>query len=117
MKELRIYSDLNGKIPFNEWLNSIKDKVTKARIRARLDRLVLGCLGDYKTIANGIYELRLHFGSGYRIYFSFFDDVIVILLCGGDKSTQVRDIEKVKRYFQDLQERSHEEAQAFEEYS
>ncbi len=116
MKKLRIYVDLNGKAPFNDWLNSLKDKITKNRIRARIDRLTLGNLGDYRLLSNSLCELRLHFGSGYRIYFSTFNDVIVILLCGGDKSSQTNDIENARRYLKDLKERCYEQAEAFEEY-
>ena len=63
-----------------------------------------------------LWELRLHFGSGYRVYFAIFDDEIVILLCGGDKSTQSRDIEKAKRYIKDLKERCDEQTKTIKEY-
>lgn len=103
-------------MPFDEWLSSIKDKVTKARIRARLDRVSLGNYGDHKLIAHNLWELRLQFGSGFRIYYTIFDDDIVILLCGGDKSTQSKDIEKAKRYLRELKERCDEQTKIAEEY-
>lgn len=96
---------LNGKVPFSDWLNSLQDPVTRLRIRRRLDRLEIGNLGDCKSIGEGVSELRLAFGPGYRIYFAEQDDVIIILLCAGDKSSQKKDIKTAKQYWQELQER------------
>ena len=78
------------------------------RIRRRLDRVEIGNYGDYKSLGDGVYELKLHFGSGYRVYFAEYDDIIVILLCGGDKSTQSKDIEIAKTYWKELLERNNE---------
>lgn len=108
-KIIRVYTDLKGKAPFNQWLNSIKDSGLKARIRVRLDRLSLGNYGDYKSVGDGVHELRLAFGPGYRIYYTDFDDVIVILLCGGNKGSQERDIKKAKLIWRELKERSDEQ--------
>ncbi len=105
---LRNYITPSGAAPFVDWMNSLKDSVTRHRIRARLDRVEMGNLGDYKPLGDGICELRLDFGSGYRIYFAEEGDVIVILLCGGDKSSQVKDIKTAKMYWQELLERDHE---------
>ncbi|MBI4356668.1 MAG: hypothetical protein HY559_02130 [Gammaproteobacteria bacterium] len=69
LRELHIYTAISGKQPFLEWLRGLKDPKTRSRIRARLDRLAVGHYGDYKPISSGIYELRLAFGAGYRIYF------------------------------------------------
>ena len=91
----------NGKAPFVSWLESLKDKTVKYRIKERLDRITLGNLGDYKLIAQGVAELRFNFGSGYRIYFGRRDEEIVLLLCGGDKSMQEQDIKKAKEYWKD----------------
>ena len=77
----------NKKIPFIEWLNSL-DKVTKARIQSRLVRLLENNFGDHKKINNEISELRFKFGAGYRIYYTEIDNVIVLLINGGNKSTQ-----------------------------
>jgi len=85
-----------GKIPFIEWYNSLNDKVTKVRIRRRLDRIELGHFSDTESVGEGVYELRLHFGAGYRIYFTRVGNFIVVLLGGGDKSTQNNDITKAK---------------------
>ena len=107
-KILRNYKDASGKIPFLDWLNSLKDPNIRLRVRRRLDRLEVGNFGDCKSVGEGVFELRLAFGSGYRIYFAEHDDTIIILLCGGDKGTQVKDIKKAKIYWIELKERSDE---------
>ena len=107
-KILRNYAAPNGKVPFSEWLSSLKDPSTRLRIRRRLDRLELGNVGDCKSVGAGVSELRLAFGSGYRIYFAEQDDIIIILLCAGDKSTQKKDIKTAQLYWQELKERSDE---------
>lgn len=86
----------------------MKDPVTRLRIRRRLDRIEQGNLGDCEPVGEGVSELRLAFGSGYRIYFAEWDNTIIILLCAGDKSSQVKDIKVAKLYWQELQERSDE---------
>ena len=101
---LQIYVDENGKEPFTQWLNGLKDARTRARIRRRLDRVRLGNLGDYQGVGEGVFELRLFFGPGYRIYFGEIDDTIVLLLCGGDKSTQSKDIKQAQAYWKIYQE-------------
>lgn len=107
-RNLRNYKTPSGKIPFLDWLNAIKDPVVRHRIRRRLDRVELGNFGDYKILDEDVCELRLDFGPGFRIYFAEEGDVIVILLCGGDKSTQEKDIKTAKKYWKELLERSHE---------
>lgn len=89
-------------------MKSLKDPVTRLRIRRRLDRVELGNFGDYKPLGDGVYELKLAFGSGYRIYFAEDGDTIVILLSGGDKSSQVKDIATAKMYWQELSRYDHE---------
>ncbi len=91
---------INNKAPFVEWMNSL-DKVTKARVQSRLTRLLENNFGDHKRINNEISELRLKFGSGYRIYYTEVDNVIVLLINGGNKSTQSKDIEKAKSILQE----------------
>jgi putative addiction module killer protein len=107
-KTLRNYVTPLGKVPFLDWLNSIKDQITRLRIRRRLDRLELGNFGDCEPVGEGVSELRLFFGSGYRIYFAEQDEEIIILLCGGDKSSQKKDIKTAKRYWHELKERGDE---------
>lgn len=96
-KQLEIYAADNGEKPFIEWLESL-DKSIRYRVKERLDRAALGNLGDHKSISNGVYELRLAFGSGYRIYYGNENNAIILLLCGGDKSTQKKDIKKAIAY-------------------
>ena len=98
---IAVYRDRQGKEPLTEWLNSIRDRRTRARIDARLDRLQDGNFGDYRSLKGGLFELRLHFGSGYRIYYGRRGDELIILLAGGDKSSQTRDINKAKQYWKD----------------
>ena len=104
-KELRRYVTPSGKIPFKEWIDNLKDTLGRVRIIKRLDKLEAGHYGDCAPVGDGVQELRLFFGPGYRIYFADYDDFLVILLCGGDKSTQSEDIKKAKMYWKELKER------------
>jgi putative addiction module killer protein len=81
---------------FREWLDNLRDRRARLRINDRLRRLANGNAGDTKSVGDGVYELRMHFGPGYRAYYTWREGVIVILLCGGDKSSQIRDIAKAK---------------------
>ena len=99
LQNIEVYRPPNGKEPFNEWLKSIPDPTTRARIRAQLERLRVGNFGNVKFVGEGVFELRFHFGAGYRIYFSKIRNTIILLLCGGDKSSQTRDIERAKSYW------------------
>ena len=98
-REIRVYQTLNGREPFNEWLDSIRDARTRERVQAQLERLEDGNFGDCQSVGEGVFELRLHFGAGYRIYFGQVGNTIVLLLCGGDKSSQARDIERAKTHW------------------
>lgn len=97
----KVYTTKDNKSPFIEWLESLKDKTVRHRIKERLDRVALGNLGDYKPIEQGVLELKFDFGSGYRVYFGRRGETIIILLCGGDKSTQKKDINKAIEYWLD----------------
>ena len=99
-KQLKIYVTEDGRKPFIEWLESLEDKTIRYRIKERLDRVALGNLGDHKFISDGVYELRLVFGSGYRIYYGNEGKEIILLLCGGDKSSQKKDIKKAVTYLE-----------------
>jgi putative addiction module killer protein len=81
---------------FDSWLKRLRDKVAKAKIAARIDRLANGNAGDVKPVGSGISEMRINHGPGYRVYFCKNGGTLVIILCGGDKSSQDRDIEKAK---------------------
>ena len=95
--ELEIYQDRNGNQPFLQWLSAIKDKVTAVRIRSRLRRIEeSGTLGDHRSVGAGVFELRLQFGSGYRIYFGKIRNDTIVLLRGGDKGSQRQDLVKAK---------------------
>ena len=107
-KTIRFYKTKSGAVPFKDWLNNLKDPKIRHRIRARLDRVELGNLGDYKTLSDGLSELRFTFGSGYRAYFTDQEDIFIIFLCGGDKATQKKDIEMAKKYLKDLLEQPNE---------
>ena len=104
-REVEIYRSRNGREPFTEWLNAIRDQKTQRRIRTRLAALKLGNFGDYKSVGGGVFELRFHFGGGHRIYFSEVDNTLVLLLCGGDKASQTRDIKDAKAYWLAYKER------------
>lgn len=101
-KLIRYYVAANGKAPFEEWQRKMKDRVALARIKRRLERMQAGLYGDYKVIGSKLCELRLDFGAGYRIYFTEQGNDIVLLLCGGDKSTQQKDIEMARSYLEEL---------------
>ena len=79
------------------WFNRLRDNLVKTRIAVRIRRMQLGHVGDAKSVGDGVFELRFDFGPGYRVYYTERDGEIVVLLAGGDKSTQKQDIEKAKR--------------------
>lgn len=82
---------------FRDWLDGLRDGKARLRIDDRLRRLANGNVGDTKSVGDGVQELRLHFGPGYRVYYTWRDGVLIILLCGGDKGSQARDIAKAKK--------------------
>ena len=103
-KEIRFYQTNSGKRPFIDWLEAQKDKVVRAQVNARLARLAVGNYGDTKSIGKGIQEARIHYGAGYRVYFAELDNEIILLLLGGSKNTQEKDIKKAKEYWQKFME-------------
>lgn len=104
-REIRRYITSDGRIPFAEWLDFLRDFKAKVKIQARLDRITLGNLGDYRSVGEGVCELRINYGPGYRIYFGQIGTTIVLLLCGGDKSTQAQDIRTAMEYWADYRRR------------
>ncbi len=104
VRVVKIYQDSIGKEPYTSWIQSLKDARTKARIQQRIRRLELGHFGDHKSLGQGIWELKLDFGPGFRIYYAEEASEIVILLCGGDKKSQERDIEKAKAFWKEYKE-------------
>jgi putative addiction module killer protein len=97
------YKKPDGEEPFTEWLDGLRDKTIRRRILLRVYRLEQGNFGDCKPVGEGVSELRMFFGSGYRVYFAQRGDDLVILLCGGDKSSQDNDIEQAKSYWKRYQ--------------
>ena len=82
---------------YQKWRTRLKDERARALIASRLDRLAFGHAGDVEPVGHGISELRIHYGPGYRIYFQKRGDTMIVLLCGGNKSTQAKDIKAAKR--------------------
>lgn len=100
-KTVIFYRNAAGIEPFVDWLNRLRDSVVRRRILTRLRRLEQGNYGDFKAIGFGVNELRFFFGAGYRVYFGEDGDTLIVLLCGGDKSSQRRDIEQAQAYWQE----------------
>jgi putative addiction module killer protein len=98
-REIRYYITDNGISPFAEWFMSLRDRRAQSKIELRLRRMELGNWGDCKALGSGLYELRVDTGPGYRIYFGEVGATVVLLLCGGDKSTQDKDIKKAQLYW------------------
>lgn len=89
---------------FDEWLRTLKDRRARAAILSRLDRLAFGLFGDIEPVGAGVSELRVHYGPGYRVYLTQRGPVVVVLLCGGDKSGQARDIKRAKKMAREIGE-------------
>ena len=100
--EIRIFRHKSGSAPFELWMNQLRDKRAKAKILIRLDRMILGNLGDIKSVGEGVSELRIDEGKGYRVYFGRKGHKVIILLCGGDKSSQQKDIKQAKKYWSEV---------------
>ncbi len=88
---------------FSSWLRALRDAQARARIAARIRRLAFGNAGDVRPVGEGVSELRIHHGPGYRVYYVQRGELLIILLCGGDKKTQDRDIETAKRLAKETQ--------------
>jgi len=89
---------------FSRWLRALRDHVAKAKILVRIQRLAQGNPGDVKPVGEGISELRIHHGAGYRVYYVQRGEEVIVLLCGGDKDSQDRDIAKAKQIARELEE-------------
>lgn len=99
------YRTLEGRFPYREWVESIADKIARAAVLARVDRLAFGTFGDWKSVGEGVCELRVHVGAGYRVFFGRDGNLVVILLYGGMKRSQNADIRQAKRYWRDYEAR------------
>ena len=89
---------------FDKWLKKLRDRKAVLAIASRLDRAKLGNFGDVKSVGDGICEMRIFTGPGYRLYYTIRNGQMILLLCGGDKSTQESDIEKAKNIMKELEE-------------
>src|SRR5215510_14020699 len=89
---VEMYVTPTGSAPFEEWVRRLRDTQARARIRVRLARVRLGNLGDAHAVSGGVWELRIDYGPGYRVYYAQSGPVTLLMLCGGDKTTQVADI-------------------------
>lgn len=105
MFEVVRYQDVDGREPVSEWLRGLSDKSVQARIRMRINRMATGLLGDHAAVGDGVFELREHFGAGYRVYFGRHGKAVVILLCAGTKRTQGSDIRQAREYWSDWKRR------------
>lgn len=103
-KTVLVYLDERGHEPYTDWLESLRHQKTRERIKVRIRRLESGLYGDSEPVGEGVSELRLFFGPGYRVYFGEDEDNVVILLCGGDKGSQNRDIKIAKEYWKEYKE-------------
>jgi putative addiction module killer protein len=101
-KEIVAFRAKDGRVPFEDWLDDLGDKRAVARVLARLARVRQGNPGDCKTVGEGVSELRVDYGPGYRVYFGQRGQTVVVLLCGGDKRTQDRDIRLAKQYWHEF---------------
>lgn len=87
VRKIRSFELSSGKVPFEDWFRQLRDKSVKARVATRVDRLRLGNFGDCKSLGNGVFKLRIHFGPGLRVYFGLVGNELILLLGGGDKAT------------------------------
>lgn len=103
--KVRQYRTADGRTPLSEWLDGLRDLRARARIVARIDRLRVGLLGDWRSVGGGVRELRIDHGPGYRVYFGQDSETLILLLSGGDKRTQAKDIRQAHDYWKDYKAR------------
>lgn len=107
MYQIEDYQTEDGRLPFKEWLSGLIDRQAKARVITRVQRMAAGNLGDCKPIQEGVWELRINYGPGYRVYYAQAGSKLLLLLIGGDKRKQQADIEKAVGYWKDWKRRTH----------
>lgn len=103
--DIQEYEDDNGRAPYTDWLDNLRDRRAQVKIIRQVDRMELGNFGDTKPVGEGVSETRIHYGPGYRIYYARDGGKVVVLLCGGDKSTQSADIKLAKELWSDYKRR------------
>lgn len=101
-RKIQNFVSIHGIAPFEEWFVKLRDKSAQARIAARIDRLRFGNFGDCKSVGAGVFELRIHIGPGYRVYFGLVGSEVVLLLGGGDKSTQHKNIATAQKHWKEF---------------
>lgn len=106
MYEVWHYLTASGRNVIGEWMDSLRDADAEARITARIGRLAAGNFGDCRSVGDGVWELRVYWGPGYRVYYTIAGKSVVLLLCAGDKRTQTSDIRRAKGYWKDYKERT-----------
>lgn len=112
MFEIQHYRTAQGVDLFDRWIEGLRDRKVVAKVLTRINRVSLGNFGDYRALDGGVSELRIDWGPGYRVYFARVGKVILLLLSGGDKTTQQKDIENAKAYLQDYKDRRKKERAA-----
>ena len=112
MIEIKHYVTADGVDIFAKWIDSVRDQRAVAKVMTRISRLALGNFGDYRALDGGVFELRIDEGLGYRVYAARVGNVVVLLLCGGNKKTQAKDIADAKAYIQDFKKRTQESGAA-----
>lgn len=105
--EVRHYRTADGRDPVAEWLEGMRDRRALAAVLLRIGRLERGLFGDCKSVGDGVSELRIDIGPGYRLYFGRAGDQVILLLCGGDKRGQRGDIARAKRYWTEFSQGTH----------
>ena len=106
MFDLLDYQMPDGRDPFKEWLANLADRQARARVAVRVQRMAAGNFGEHKPLSDGVWELRIDHGPGYRVYYAQAGQRALLLLIGGDKRRQQADIETAVRYWQDWQRRN-----------
>lgn len=106
MYEIRHYLTTDDKDVYLDWLRKLRDMTARIAVDRRVNRIELGNFGDHKFCRDGVWELRINVGAGYRVYYAMAGKEVVLLLCGGDKRTQDTDIDRACGYWQDWQRRS-----------
>ena len=102
--EIKYYKNSHGSSPFLEWMENLSDRVGRAKIKLHIDKLLRGNFGNCRSVGDGLHELKIHYGPGYRVYFCWLGRQLILIFCGGSKRTQDRDIEKAKQYWASLKE-------------
>lgn len=102
---LEMYVEEGGRVPFEEWVNSLKDRKALAAVDMRLIRLRHGNYGHIRSVGTGVFELKVDIGPGYRVYYAASEKTVILLLCGGDKRKQQSDIRRAKKYWANFQKR------------